>query len=63
MLISGLIERLIALKLYGMAKALEDIQNNSSAADLGFEDRLTLMIDHEEAVRSNRSLQRRLALA
>jgi DNA replication protein DnaC len=63
MLISGLVERLIALKLYGMAKALEDIHSNPSAADLDFEDRLTLMIDHEEAVRSNRSLQRRLAVA
>lgn len=63
MLSSGLVERLSSLKLHGMAKALEDIQNNPSAADLDFEDRLTLMIDHEEAVRANRSLQRRLAIA
>lgn len=63
MLISGLVERLLSLKLHGMAKALEDIQNNPSAADLDFEDRLTLMIDHEEAIRANRSLQRRLAIA
>lgn len=63
MLIPGLIERLSSLKLYGMAKAMEDIQNNPSAADLGFEDQLTLMIDHEEAIRANRSLQRRLAVA
>jgi len=63
MLISGLIERLTSLKLHGMAKALEDIQSNPSAADLDFEDGLTLMIDHEVAVRANRSLQRRLAIA
>jgi DNA replication protein DnaC len=63
MLIPGLIERLSSLKLHGMAKALEDIKCNSSSADLDFEERLTLMIDHEEAVRSNRSLQRRLAVA
>ncbi len=63
MLIPGLLERLSSLKLHGMAKALEDIQSNSSATDLDFEDRLTLMIDHEEAVRVNRSLQRRLAIA
>lgn len=63
MLTPGLVERLSSLKLHGMAKALEDIQSNPSATDLDFEDRLTLMIDHEEAVRANRSLQRRLAIA
>jgi DNA replication protein DnaC len=63
MLIPGLVERLLALKLFGMARALETINGNPSAADLDFEDRLTLMIDHEDAVRANRSLQRRLAIA
>jgi DNA replication protein DnaC len=63
MLTPGLVERLSSLKLHGMAKALEDILNSSSSADLDFEDRLTLMIDHEEAVRANRSMQRRLAIA
>ena len=63
MLTPGLVERLSALKLHGMARALEDIHNSTPSAELGFEDRLTLMIDHEEAIRSNRSLQRRLQVA
>ena len=63
MLTPGLVERLSALKLHGMARALEDIHNSTPSAELGFEDRLTLMVDHEEAIRSNRSLQRRLQVA
>jgi hypothetical protein len=63
MLINGLIERLSAMKLYGMAQALEDIHTTDKGADLDFEDRLTLMIDHEEAARANRALKRRLQVA
>lgn len=63
MLTHGLIDRLSAMKLHGMAKALEDIFNTGGDDDLSFEDRLTLMIDHEEFVRSNRALTRRLQVA
>lgn len=63
MLINGLIERLLAMKLHGMAQALEDIYNADKGADISFEDRLTLMIDHEETVRTNRALKRRLQVA
>ena len=63
MLINGLVERLIAMKLHGMAAALEDIQNGDNSADLSLEDCLTLMIDHEEAVRASRTLKRRLQVA
>jgi len=63
MLINGLIERLSAMKLQGMAQALEDIHNADKGADLSFEDRLTLMIDHEETTRANRSMKRRLQVA
>jgi DNA replication protein DnaC len=62
MLIPGLLDRLVGLKLHGMAKALEDIDAGDHA-DLSFEDRLTLMIDHEESVRSIRALTRRLQIA
>ncbi len=62
MLIPGLLDRLAGLKLHGMAKALEDIDAGDHA-DLSFEDRLTLMIDHEESVRSIRALTRRLQIA
>lgn len=63
MLTPGLVDRLSALKLHGMARALEDIHNSKASSDLDFEDRLTLMIDHEEAIRGNRSMKRRLEVA
>ena len=63
MLTPGLVERLFALKLHGMAHALEDIQDSTAGADLSFDDRLTLMIDHEEVARSSRALKRRLQVA
>lgn len=62
MLIPGLLDRLVELKLHGMAKALEDIDAGDHA-ELSFEDRLTLMIDHEESARSIRALRRRLQVA
>jgi DNA replication protein DnaC len=46
-----------------MARALEDIVNAGRDDDLSFEDRLTLMVDHEEAVRSSRAMTRRLQVA
>ena len=63
MLTHGLVERLMALKLYGMAEALEDICKTRDCADLSFDDQFTLMIDHEEAVRASRALKRRLQVA
>lgn len=63
MLTHGLLDRLSAMKLHGMAQALQDIQAGGENADLSFEDRLTLMIDHEEAVRASRALKRRLQVA
>jgi len=63
MLTHGLVGRLTVLKLHGMAQALDDIDNSKAGADLSLEDCLTLMVDHEEAVRASRSLQRRLQVA
>ena len=63
MMTHGLVERLSALKLHGMAQALEDIGASRAGADLSFEDRLTLMIDHEESARASRALKRRLQVA
>ena len=62
MLIPGLIDRLSALKLHGMAKALSDIETGDHS-ELGFSDRLSLMIDHEESTRNIRALTRRLQTA
>lgn len=63
MLTHGLVERLTALKLHGMAQALQDIDAASHGAEMSFEDRLTLMIDHEESERARRALRRRLQVA
>jgi len=62
MLMPGLIDRFVSLKLHGMAKALEDV-DLLGPSDLSFEDRLTLMIDAEESGRSIRALRRRLQTA
>jgi hypothetical protein len=58
MLTHGLIERLSAMKLHGMATALEDIQTGENSTNLSLEDCFTLMIDHEEAVRASRALRK-----
>ena len=63
MLTHGLVDRLSDLKLHGMAQALEDIHTSNAGADMSFEDRLTLMIDHEETSRASRALKRRLQVA
>lgn len=53
------LDKLRALKLYGMAKAFEE-QMSSDCGDLSFEDRLGLMVDREATDRGNRRLQTRL---
>ena len=63
MLTAGLLERLRSLKLHGMARALEDLDATRPGAELSFEDRLTLMIDHEETERASRALRRRMQVA
>lgn len=57
-------ERLIALGFTGMAAAL-DAQRQAPATfdDLGFEDRLGLLVDHEAAEREARRLTTRLKFA
>src|SRR5262249_35311143 len=49
-------ERLIALGLTGMAKALEEQRRQSDLAALDFEERLALMIDREAIERENKRL-------
>lgn len=56
-------DRLIALGLLGMAKALEQQRCQPDIAALAFEERLGLMIDREAAERENQRLQRRLKTA
>src|ERR1017187_3196928 len=56
-------DRLVALGLTGMAKALEEQRKQLDIAALGFEERLALMVDHEAIERENKRLVRRLKFA
>jgi DNA replication protein DnaC len=56
-------ERLIALGLTGMAKALEEQRRQGDLAALDFEERLALMIDRETIERENKRLASRLKVA
>ena len=56
-------ERLIALGLTGMAKALEEQRRQSDLAALDFEERLALMVDREAIERDNKKLVSRLKFA
>jgi DNA replication protein DnaC len=63
MLINHSHERLIALRLTGMAKAFDDQLRQPDADALTFEQRLGLMIDREVTERENRRLVTRLKFA
>jgi DNA replication protein DnaC len=56
-------ERLLALRLTGMAKAFDDQLRQPDAEALSFEQRLGLMIDREVTERENRRLVTRLKFA
>jgi DNA replication protein DnaC len=56
-------ERLLALRLTGMAKAFDDQMRQSDIDTLSFEQRLGLMIDREVTERENRRLVTRLKFA
>ena len=47
-------DRLIALGLTGMAKALEEQRQQPDIATLSFEERLALMVDREAIERENK---------
>lgn len=63
MLTNNTLEKLNQLKLYGIAKALQDQMSNSAAFSMSFEDRLGLLIDYEQSYRDNQRLQRLLKAA
>ena len=56
-------DRLIALGLTGMAKALEEQRKQPDIAALSFEERLALMVDREAIERENKRLVSRLKFA
>lgn len=57
------LEKVRALKLYGMARALEEQLGSSDYQELTFEERLGLLIDREITDRENRRLKSRLQKA
>lgn len=56
-------EKLMALKLYGMAKSLEDQRKTRNCDDLSFAERLGLLVDRELTEQENRRLVSRLKTA
>jgi len=56
-------EKLRALKLYGMAKSLEEQTSSKDYEELAFEERLGLLIDREFTEQENRRLASRLKRA
>jgi DNA replication protein DnaC len=56
-------DRLIALGLTGMAKALEEQRRQPDIAALAFEERIAMMIDRETIDRENKRLTTRLKFA
>jgi DNA replication protein DnaC len=56
-------DRLIALGLTGMAKALEEQRRQPDVATLAFEERIAMMIDREAVERENKRLTTRLKFA
>jgi DNA replication protein DnaC len=63
MLINATLDKLQALSLGGMARAFEEQLGSSGYAELGFEERLGLLVDREAQDRENRRLARRLKAA
>src|SRR3954449_3016951 len=56
-------ERLLALGLTGMAKALEDLRRQPDITALSFEERLAMLLDRETTERENKRLAARLRFA
>jgi len=63
MLIHPTIEKLTTMRFSGMAAALQEQMEINGIDDISFEERLGLLLDHEQAVRETRRLQTRLRKA
>src|SRR4029079_4050294 len=60
MLTQPTLEKLIAMRLRGMAEAFRQQQESADSQRLSFEERLGLLIDRQWNWRQNRALERRL---
>jgi DNA replication protein DnaC len=63
MLQEPMIEKLMAMRLHGMADALKTQQQDPNARELSFLDRLAMLIDQQWNWRQNQALARRLHTA
>jgi hypothetical protein len=57
------VEKLHAMKLFGMAEAFRTQMETAAASNLGFEERFALLVDQQWTWRENRALARRLRAA
>jgi len=56
-MIEAIIEKLLAMKLYGMAEGAREQMNSFAYRDLSFEERLGLLADKEKLYRENRQIK------
>jgi DNA replication protein DnaC len=63
MLLHPTLEKLTTMRFFGMATALEEQMKMNGLEDIGFEERLGLLLDHELAVRETRRMKTRLSKA
>jgi DNA replication protein DnaC len=63
MLQEPMMEKLLAMRLHGMADALKTQEQDPGARELSFLERLALLVDHQWNWRQNQALARRLHLA
>jgi len=63
MLQEPMIEKLLAMRLQGMADALKTQEQDPSTRELSFLERLALLVDHQWNWRQNQALARRLRVA
>lgn len=63
MLLHPTLEKLTSLRFTGMATALQEQMNMESINDLGFEERLGLLLDREQTSRENARMQGRMRKA
>jgi DNA replication protein DnaC len=63
MLIEPMMEKLISMRLHGMAEALKIQQKDTTASDLSFLERLAILVDHQWSWRENQALDRRMKAA
>lgn len=58
MLVEPLFEKLTALRLPGMREALQEQMTNTHYSELSFDERFSLLVDHEINLRADRRLKR-----